>query len=212
MSDFRLSEVAGWLGKDERTLRRWCIAGMVPSAFLTAGGHWRVRAEHPRKVRIVHKGFRPRNRGVQKTLSDQLRKTRAFHARGGGRAFLLSARSVLERLDQLDFTSDDRERIREALLAVLDAIPSAETSRALKRLAAGIWEWESNRLGRRGEMGAASIAGIPRTTFRLYFSRYLSRCVDADPEPEPCDYPDHATERERNAIRLAAMHHRDSED
>ena len=44
MSVFSLSSVAGLLGKDTRTLRRWCIAGAVPGAVVSRGGHWHIEA------------------------------------------------------------------------------------------------------------------------------------------------------------------------
>jgi hypothetical protein len=43
MSDFlRLPDIALLLGKDARTVRRWCEKGFVPGAARTDGGHWRV--------------------------------------------------------------------------------------------------------------------------------------------------------------------------
>jgi hypothetical protein len=50
MSDFRLHQIAPFLEKDEKTLRRWCRDGSVPSissgepvgCYQTQGGHWRI--------------------------------------------------------------------------------------------------------------------------------------------------------------------------
>ena len=42
MSDFFLPEVAALLGKDARSVRRWCIKGLVKNAVQTPGGHWRI--------------------------------------------------------------------------------------------------------------------------------------------------------------------------
>ena len=213
MSEFRLSEVAGWIGKDERTLRRWCIAGRVSGAFQTAGGHWRIRAESANRVRVDHDGFQTRRRGRWKTSHDLLRRLRSFHARGRGRALETAAKAVVENVDILVLTRDDRERLKAALVEVLNQpLALAGAPDLVKRVAVGIWEQECNRQGWRGEKGAARVAGIPRTTFRLYFSRYLSRRIVADVEPEPCDYPEHATDREKNAMRLAALHHAGFED
>jgi hypothetical protein len=52
MSDFRLAQIAPFLEKDERTLRRWCELGHVPGAYRRPGGrgHWRIRGE---SVQIV---------------------------------------------------------------------------------------------------------------------------------------------------------------
>lgn len=40
---FRLGEIAPYLEKDPRTLRRWCEMKLVPGARRTRGGHWRIR-------------------------------------------------------------------------------------------------------------------------------------------------------------------------
>jgi hypothetical protein len=47
MSDFCLTQIAPYLEKDERTLRRWCELGHVPGAYRRPGkrGHWRIRGE-----------------------------------------------------------------------------------------------------------------------------------------------------------------------
>jgi hypothetical protein len=42
VSDFFLPEVAALLGKDARSVRRWCIKGLVKNAVQTPGGHWRI--------------------------------------------------------------------------------------------------------------------------------------------------------------------------
>ena len=42
VSDFYLPDVAALLGKDSRSVRRWCIKGLVPNAIQTPGGHWRI--------------------------------------------------------------------------------------------------------------------------------------------------------------------------
>jgi len=41
--DGSLSALALALGKDSRTVRRYCEKGFVPGATITAGGHWRVK-------------------------------------------------------------------------------------------------------------------------------------------------------------------------
>jgi transcriptional regulator GlxA family with amidase domain len=42
MSDFSLPELARRLEKSPRTIRRWCERGLVPGAYRTTGGHWRI--------------------------------------------------------------------------------------------------------------------------------------------------------------------------
>jgi len=57
MSDFTLSQIAPFIEKDSRTLRRWCQAGVVPGAYQTPGGHWRIRGESRKKIIwSIHRG------------------------------------------------------------------------------------------------------------------------------------------------------------
>jgi hypothetical protein len=59
MSDL-LRSIALMLGKDLRTIRRWCARGYIPGAYRTKGGHWRIRARYPmilvRKIRAITRG------------------------------------------------------------------------------------------------------------------------------------------------------------
>lgn len=50
MSDFRLTKIAPFIEKDARTLRRWCEAGLVPGAYRSAGGHWRISGKTLQEV------------------------------------------------------------------------------------------------------------------------------------------------------------------
>ena len=58
MSEFRPSQIAPFLEKDAKTLRRWCEAGVVPhieaglevGCFLTGGGQWRLRGPNLQHV------------------------------------------------------------------------------------------------------------------------------------------------------------------
>lgn len=58
MSEFRHSQIAPFLEKDAKTLRRWCEAGVVPhieaglevGCFLTGGGQWRLRGPNLQHV------------------------------------------------------------------------------------------------------------------------------------------------------------------
>lgn len=52
MSDFHLTEIAPFVEKDARTLRRWCVLGHVPGAYRRPGrrGHWRIRGKSVQHV------------------------------------------------------------------------------------------------------------------------------------------------------------------
>lgn len=52
MSDFYLTEIAPYLEKDARTLRRWCELDLVPGAYRRPGkrGHWRIRGKSVQHV------------------------------------------------------------------------------------------------------------------------------------------------------------------
>lgn len=207
MSDFKLSQIAKWHSKSERTLRRLCIAGRVSGAYETAGGHWRIRCESPRKVVINYSSLKTRHRGVFKNLSDTFRRMRIFHASGNGRTFLLCANFLVDRVDQMTLTNDDRVRVRNALDEIVQTEVSPEIWQAVLVAAVAIWQIDAKNQGRRGIGGVAAIAGIPRSTFRDYYSRFLRHdCVMAGVEPEPCDFPEYADEPERQMMRLAAMH------
>ena len=48
-----LLEVAKSLGKNPRTIRRWCERRFVPGAYRTKGGHWRIRKMTLKTVTII---------------------------------------------------------------------------------------------------------------------------------------------------------------
>ncbi len=77
MSDFKISQVAIWLLKSERSVRRWCEAGLIPCAHRTPGGHWRLRGDsiHDvlRQITAATRGFaRRRNILLKPFLPAQL--------------------------------------------------------------------------------------------------------------------------------------------
>lgn len=47
-----LQHLAAKLGKSSRQVRRLCQAGLVPNAYRTAGGHWRIRNSSAILVRV----------------------------------------------------------------------------------------------------------------------------------------------------------------
>ena len=62
-----LGYVAHLLGKNPRTIRRWCEGGLIPGAYQTAGGQWRVSGMCPAIARSIQAkaravGFYPRCR------------------------------------------------------------------------------------------------------------------------------------------------------
>jgi len=48
-----LLEVAKSLGKNPRTIRRWCERGFVPGAYRTKGRHWRIRKLTMKTLAII---------------------------------------------------------------------------------------------------------------------------------------------------------------
>jgi len=204
MSDFKLSEIAGWIGKDEKTLRRWCIAGRVEGAFQTQGGHWRVAIEAQSPALAASNLFRsldkqiksgrtrkftPRHRNKsQKKLNDTFNDLRRFHARGRGRVFLQAVGVIISRVDQMEFSHDERFKFKAFLESLVSQREiSAGLFDEVQRVAAGVWAWDAHNKGRRGYMGAALEAGMPRTTFRLHFLKFLPSRVDAEESPRDDD-------------------------
>jgi hypothetical protein len=177
MSEYRLSEVAKWLRKDERTIRRWCIAGRVCGAFQTSGGHWRIRATHPRKVKIKKDGFQTRNRGLDKRVADSMARVAAYHARGRGRAYLLTVETVLDRSDSLLNLGDDPSW-HERYFSIIDKPPSKEAFNEAVNAAMFILAKKRNESGGRGVAGLARALGIKRGTFLNYYGSLIPHDLD----------------------------------
>jgi excisionase family DNA binding protein len=53
--NFTLKNLALQLGKSERTVRRWCDRGLIPGAYRTKGGHWRIPKEAIRRYDEIAK-------------------------------------------------------------------------------------------------------------------------------------------------------------
>ena len=177
MSEYRLSEVAKWLRKDDRTIRRWCIAGRVDGAFQTAGGHWRIRASSPRKVKIKKDGFQTRNRGLDKRVADSMAKAAAYHARGRGRAYKLAVETVLDRSDSLRNQGDDAS-YHERYFSIIDKPPSQKAFNEAVKAAMFVLAKKRNDSGGRGVAGLASALGIKRGTFLNYYGSLIPHDLD----------------------------------
>jgi len=223
MSVFNLSDLAGWLHKDERTIRRWCISGRIKGAFQTKGGHWRIRSRHSvgmaasKILREVNKApgegckrvFQPREREpLQKRLKRTMHQADKMFSRGKGKAWLHAVRAIETRLDQMDFSNDERILVRDALRKIIwETEISPELWNVIPKVAAGVWAKDAADDGRRGIMGAAVMARIPRTTFRLHFLDCLPTRTDADQERDPCGFHEYSSDDERRAYASAARHH-----
>jgi len=76
-----LTELAKDQGRTERTIREWCKKGVIPEAYQTSGGHWRIRlplsGKTLRELEMRHKDspFNPRNRPSSKLC---FKKARAW--------------------------------------------------------------------------------------------------------------------------------------
>jgi hypothetical protein len=220
MSVFKLSELAGWLHKDERTIRRWCISGRIKGAFQTKGGHWRIRSRQSAREaaweigREVSKAagegckrvFQPRARDpLQKRLKRTMRQSDKMFSRGRGKAWLHAVRAVEKSLKKMDLTKDERILVTDKLREIVWGTEiSPELWNLIYRIAAGIWAKDASADGKRGIMGAAKIAGMPRTTFRNYFRDYLPKRVDAEPVRDPCGFHEYSSDAERRAYASAA--------
>jgi len=177
MSDYRLSEVAKWLRKDERTIRRWCIAGRVDGAFQTSGGHWRIRASSPRKVKIKKDGFQTRNRGLDKRVADSMAKVTAYHAKGRGRAYLLAVETIADQSDSLRNLGFDAN-LHERLFALINKPPSKKAFNEAVKAAMFILAKKRNDSGGRGVAGLARALGIKRGTFLNYYGSLIPHDLD----------------------------------
>ena len=172
MSEYRLVEVALWLGKNERTIRRWCIAGRVGGAFQTLGGHWRICATHPRKVKIKKDGFETRNRGSVKGLADSWARVSVYHSKGHGRAYMLAVAAIADQSDALRNLGFD-PNLHERLLALIDKVPSKKAFGEAVKAAMYILAIKRNDSGARGIAGLANALGIKRGTFVNYYGSLM---------------------------------------
>ena len=177
MSEYRLSEVAKCLRKDERTIRRWCIAGRVCGAFQTSGRHWRIRASDPRKVKIKKDGFQTRNRGLDKRVADSMAKAAAYHARGRGRAYKLAVETVADQSDSLLNLGFDAN-LHEGFFNLIDKPPSKEAFNEAVRAAMFILAKKRNESGGCGVAGLARALGIKRGTFLNYYGSLIPHDLD----------------------------------
>ena len=177
MSEYRISEVARWLCKDERTIRRWCIVGRVGGAIQTAGGHWRICASHPRKVKIKKDGFQTRNRGWVKRVADSMARVTAYHSKGRGRAYMLAVETIADQSDSLRNLGFDAN-LHERLSAFIDKPPSKKAFDEAARAAMYILAKKRNDSGGRGVAGLAIALGINRGTFLNYYGALIPHDLD----------------------------------
>jgi hypothetical protein len=220
MSVFNLSDLAGWIHKDERTIRRWCISGRIKGAFQTKGGHWRIRSRQSAREaaweigREVSKApgegckraFQPRDRDpLQKRFKRTMRRSNKMFSRGRGKAWLHAVRAVEKGLKKMNFSKDERILVTDKLREIVWGTEiSPDLWNVILKVAAGIWAKNAADAGKRGIMGAAKIAEMPRTTFRIYFRDWLPKRVDAEPTRDPCGFHEYSSDAERRAYASAA--------
>ena len=202
MSDFKLSELAVWLHRGEKTIRRWCISGRIKGAFQTKGGHWRVRAENhaalaaSKIMRVLDNApsvgakrkFQPRSRKeTAKTLNASTREFNRFLSRGRGKFLMHAVNAIIADVDLLEISKDQRTHLLEKLKTLVEGEVSQNLWLEIQRAAAGIWLWKAENQKRRGISGAAAAAGLPRSTFRNYFASCLPSRSDAVDPPNEHD-------------------------
>jgi len=150
MSDFRLTKIAPLIEKDSRTLRRWCDAGLVPGAYRSAGGHWRISgkslqdvicrilAEKPKFSRRRSENAYPSGLGF-KTYRDQGMTPRqawkAQHSKLGAQEMVQRAGRKVHIVDgeafRVDTPSDRRRWLVRAARLALDHIEKTKELEAV---------------------------------------------------------------------------------
>jgi AraC-like DNA-binding protein len=117
MSDFSLPELAKRLEKSPRTIRRWCDRGLVPGAYRTPGGHWRIAdapADLAKTASEAAKGFsrkRARKGPIQK-IEARINQ-RAKDIQRLLRPHLGPAKAVLEKLGDQRKSPESRRLLFE---------------------------------------------------------------------------------------------------
>jgi phage terminase Nu1 subunit (DNA packaging protein) len=126
MSVFQLSKLAALLGKDPRTVRRWCEAGFFgKSAYQTRGGHWRVRGTD---VADLAAGARNRAKGFERR---RLTKEQAAMLK----LQLLSKRMAkMNRAMQVNFRLSRAARMAAKYLALISSTLADKSNEELEML------------------------------------------------------------------------------
>ena len=168
VSDFYIPDVAALLGKDSRSVRRWCIKGLVPNAIQTPGGHWRICGPSL-EVAAAKVKFAV----LKHTRGQRLKKTTIT-----GKAIPPSA---LERVEQMKRNLKKSMSREVLLLRVMDGMPE-------EFMPGGVWEspflgdakttaiaWAMVSEGEFRPMvkDVSACFGIPRRKFYRWFGKTL---------------------------------------
>jgi hypothetical protein len=154
--------------KDQRTIRRWCEKGLVPGAYRTKGGHWRIRAKKYYLIKPRIDGFARDRKGQWKSGKELARLLR--------RPYFKAAISAVDELLQGEQLAAQVEldEIASASWQAADKAPSIENYEHIKRLAVTLWARRAVEYGRPSMAAIARSSGLPRTTFIRYFSQYVT--------------------------------------
>lgn len=109
MSDSQraISGIAADWGVSQRTVRRWCERGLLPGAYRTKGGHWRIRKNARISFQLL--SSLKHTRGIR---CAPLATRERFESPGFQLALQFSLAAHLERLGLPMSAADDREIIR----------------------------------------------------------------------------------------------------
>lgn len=166
MSVFTLSKAAPLFFKDARTLRRWCEKGLVPGAYRTKGGHWRIRAKSPQSIKPRVNGFARMGKGRGEPFNELARLARRPYFKAA-----LAACDALIDNEQLAAIVDMDDLSRGSWRAV-EGINDLEV---IKIRAVRFWMLRAfDQDGRTSMTAIARAAGLPRNTFVRHFSQYIS--------------------------------------
>ena len=133
MSVFNLSKASKIFSKDQRTIRRWCEKGLVPGAYRTKGGHWRIRAKNYHFIKPRINGFARDRKGQSKPGKELARLFR--------RSYFKAATSAVDELFQSEQLAAEVEldEIASASWDAIDKAPTIENYEHIKRLAVMFW-------------------------------------------------------------------------
>lgn len=175
--------------KDVRTLRRWCKDGVVPGAYRTGGGHWRVRLS-PRTLRDLGERLGGRFRGRRdirrsRRWQDFDRRMRPVFTRAVPLLFHLDAELRHARPDDVSSQPPPApaESTLKKLLAIKQAQPHKDSALdyiTLRVAARRLW-----LVGRRptAEALATNMGVSRRTLFRRFRDHFVQKAIDQASEP-----------------------------
>jgi hypothetical protein len=133
MSVFSLLEVSKIFSKDQRTIRRWCEKRLIPGAYRTKGGHWRIRAKKIYFIKPRVDGFSRDRSGLSKADKKLSKQSK----RGAFKAIMAAVDELVQNEQLASLVGYDD--LGAASWAAVERVPSVENHELIKTRAVTLW-------------------------------------------------------------------------